>query len=194
MSRHQRTSERSSTVATSAAVSTSVPTCGCNAWVSPYSAHSSSSSPSMPTRCCHSRADSSNRGDQAGSTTTAVTNIVAPAAANSSAVDRASASVASRWPGSWSTTGTNPPISDTPLRLEHLDEGVRVARQEPGRAELGGRDAERAHLAEHPVGRQHHAPPRDLADAPGDRGAADAVDGDHGLVKFVARSMSRRVP
>ena len=53
-------------------------------------------SASMPTRWSHSGLESSKRGDQAGSTTTTVTNTMAPAAANSSAIPRASASVASR--------------------------------------------------------------------------------------------------
>ena len=80
------------------------------------------------------------------------------------------------------------------VAVEHLDERVRVAGQEPRRPELGGGDAERAHLAEHTVGGQHHAPPGNLADAPRDRCPANSVERDHGLVKFVARSISRRVP
>ncbi len=51
---------------------------------------------------------------------------------------------------------------------------ARVVRQEAGGPELAGGEAERAHLAEHPVRAELVAPARHLADAPRDRRAGDA--------------------
>ena len=58
-----------------------------------------------------------------------------------------------------------------PVAVEHRAHGGAVRRQPAQGAELGRRQPERSHLGQHPLGRQLQAPARDLADAPGDRGA-----------------------
>jgi len=63
------------------------------------------------------------------------------------------------------------------VRREGLGEFGGVGRQEAVRAELGGRQADLAHLAQDQVGGQLVAPARDLADTPADGGTCDAVYG-----------------
>ena len=53
--------------------------------------------------------------------------------------------------------------------------GLGGVREEPVRAELGGREADLAHLLQHQVRAELVAPARHLAHAPGDRGAGDPV-------------------
>ena len=52
-----------------------------------------------------------------------------------------------------------------------------LERQVADRAELGRAQAERSHLAQDPLGRQHQPPVGDLADAPRDRGTGQLAGG-----------------
>ena len=59
------------------------------------------------------------------------------------------------------------------VALELCSQGGRVEGKPVDGAELGRAEAERLHLGEHTLGRQHQAPAGHLADAPGDGGGGD---------------------
>ncbi len=179
MSRHQRTSDESSTRLQSSAVSTSVPTWGCSACCRPCSWHSSSSSSSIPKRWSHSASERVRRGAHPASTTTAVTNIVARAAAKRRATARGLGEGGVASPAVVEHEWHEPADQGHPGVGQRGDQLLVAVGQEAGGAELGGGDAEAAHLVEHAAGRQHHAPARHLAHAPRDRGPADSFRRDH---------------
>ena len=173
------TSLAARTRATSASVSTSVPTWGCRARLEAVRRRRSRRSRPGDARAAPTRASpSSMRGDHAASTTAAATKTSAPAAASSAAMRSASRSRASSAAASWSDERHEAAHEAQSVAVQQRAQRDGVERQVAERAELGRVQPERGHLAQDALGRELQAPAGDLADAPGDgRAGQAAVDG-----------------
>ena len=179
MSRHHCTGERSSTSRTSSIVSTSVPTWGCRAWTQPVlgaqlvelGEHADEVVPLRRRRAANRRRPARRRRP------TVETNVVAPAAANSSASARAAASVAlALRRGRGGRAARSRRSARTPWRSSTARSAAGVAR-----AGTRARRARRRRCRARPSrpstrsASSIDAPAGHLAHAPGDRPGADPV-------------------
>ena len=159
-----------------AAVSTSVPTCGCSTSSRPRAATRSASS----RRCSPARfqpsSSSATGADQSWSATSAATNTSAPARGELGRGARARARASSPRSASCTTTRHEAADEPQPVAVEH----ARAARAPSSGSQPSGPSSvavqpERGHLRQHALGRQLQAPARDLADAPRDRARRPAA-------------------
>ena len=72
--------------------------------------------------------------------------------------------------------GQKPADELEPVPLEHGPHERRISPEVPVRPCLGRADAERPHLGEDAIRRKLKAPPRNLADAPGDRARRQSLE------------------